>query len=1284
MAARDRRVRGGLVVALASLALGVLPFVLCAVLLVGAAPASAALTFPFDGQLAPAGGSFGNIRTGSVAVDDANGNTYVADSHSGVVDVFNSSGAELPQLDGALTPAGSFGERVAVAANNGTGDVYVLDEGNKVIDVFDSSGGYVCQITGSATPSATECNGVAGSKTPAGGFRELRGVAVDQATGDIYVVDGSNAEPESSVVDVFSREGAYLRQILLSSVPGGIETYKAYELSNVAVDDFNGHVYVADGSGGGVYEFGVAGEWVATWNGSNTSVGSFAAETSVAADDATGDVYVTDEGHRVVDVFEASGVYLPQSSGSFGAFHNPQGVAVDQASGKVYVADNEVKSQTSPGVVDILGPALVVPDVATGSAGEVHPTSAKLEGTVNPDGLELKSCRFEYGTEASYGQSAPCVPAAGSIPADSSVHAVSASVTGLTPGGTYHFRLVASNANGQNTGQDVVFSTPPPPSISDASTTNVTDISADLTAQIDPNGFETTYRFEWGTSTAYGNSVPGGQVLRGTSGVSVGTHLSGLSVNTTYHWRVVAQNENGTTTGLDHTFVYSTVGAGLPDNRAYEMVTPVQKNAALIGDMFSGNATPLISEDGSRVIARSDQCFAESGSCNAERNGDVGDPFAFTRTADGWTASVLAPPATQFAVNSSALASADADTVLFNLPTPPLGEDGYYARQPDGSLFDVGLESPPASGLVGNGFVGSTVATADLSHVVSEVRPVSGDLWSFDATERSQLPFQKYEPKSLYEYVGVGAAAPMLVGVTGGSGSTDLISKCGTVLGSGSGAQFNALSADGGTVFFTAYGGELGGCSGSGTNEDIAVPADALYARVDESRTVPISVRSPLGCTSVACLGSSPAAALFQGASEDGSKVFFTDAQQLMDGASEGSRNLYEYDFANPAGGNLVTVAAGGVQGVTAISPDGSHIYFLDGEVLTGAPNAQGQTAQNGRENLYVFERDAAYPEGRVAFIATDPGLGVDVVEGVPGVGEANVTPDGRFLVFTSGARLTADDTSVSGAAQVFRYDAQTGVLVRISIGEGGFNDNGDGGTGEATIVPAKTGWVERAGAARSDPTMSNDGAYVFFQSPVALTPHALNDVAIGTFLGQTNQQRFGQNGTPIYAQNVYEYHEGHVYLISDGRDTTGTTNEACEGVPSSVCLLGTDATGSNVFFMTADPLVAADTDTGLDIYDARVCTASEPCVASPVPAAVCQGEACHGAPAGAPSAVSAATVTFSGPGNLALPTAVVVHKKAVVKKHVKRKRTRKASKKSRVRVRGAARRNSGKRGGRS
>ena len=243
------------------------------------------------------------------------------------------------------------------------------------------------------------------------------------------------------------------------------------------------------------------------------------------------------------------------------------------------------------------------------------------------------------------------------------------------------------------------------------------------------------------------------------------------------------------------------------------------------------------------------------------------------------------------------------------------------------------------------------------------------------------------------------------------------------------------------------------------------------------------------------------------------------------------------------------------------------------------------------------------------------------------GIGLANVTPDGRFLVFLSHAALTADDTrGEGGPTQVYRYDAQTGAIVRVSVGQHGFNDNGNAGStdpqAESAIVRASFGWLAGVGAARGDLTMSDDGQYVFFQSPVALAPGALNEVQVNNPPGRT------------LAENVYEYHDGNVSLISDGRDTTA--NSAALGIPTSTRLLGVDRSGRNVFFAAGDQLTSQDTDTNRDYYDARICEEASPCVAPPPPpGAGCSEEACRGQAPGAPSSSTPGSQTFTGPGNL-------------------------------------------------
>ena len=109
-----------------------------------------------------------------------------------------------------------------------------------------------------------------------------------------------------------------------------------------------------------------------------------------------------------------------------------------------------------PGETFKTAPAAAVPTVVTGVASAVRPTSASLEATVNPNGVEVSKCEFEYGTSSSYGTTAPCTPAPG---AGSSPVEVSAPLTGLAPSTTYHFRVSATNSAGTGTGVDGTFTT---------------------------------------------------------------------------------------------------------------------------------------------------------------------------------------------------------------------------------------------------------------------------------------------------------------------------------------------------------------------------------------------------------------------------------------------------------------------------------------------------------------------------------------------------------------------------------------------------------------------------------------------------------------------------------------------------------------------------------------------------------------------------------------------------------------------------------------------------------
>jgi streptogramin lyase len=1199
-----------------------------------------------------------------VAVEGVSGDVYVADKGNKAVYKFDSTGTNF--LSTLTGPPGGFGEVRGVAVSSFSGEVYVVDSENKAVYEFDSTGTLIATLTG-----------------PPGGFGEPLAVAVD-GSGDVYVADRTN-----KAVYEFDSTGTLIAT--LTGPPGGFDSPRA-----VAVDA-SGDVYVADNEEHreAVYEFGPTGVLLSTISGPPS--GSFINPDAVALD-GSGDVYVSDNKAEpeAVYEFDSTDTLVSTVTGPPGGFGNALGVAVDPISGELYVADKGAAA------VDIFGPAVVVPDVVTGSVENPRLTSITLTGTANPDGVPLTDCQFEYVDEADYEPATPdpysagpppvpCSQSLTAIGSGSSTVRVSAEAHGLQSHTFYHFRLAAANANGASQGRDATFTfiAPTKPSIDAATAQNITPTSSELTAKINPNNGDTTYHFEYGTSTEYGTSipVPDGEIAASLTDQTVTQQVTGLEPNTTYHFRVVAQNVAGTITGPDHTFVYDTAPGGLPDGRAYEMVTPVEKAGAVV----SGGE---IAADGSSLIGFSEAAFA--GLTDGELASSAPAIYRFTRTGDGWKTT----PLTCCGLEGVSL---DNNGPIWHPAQIDTGVDHLFLSNKDGSIGDIGPVWPPALGREpGNANYSVEGGASEASHGVVFAITNQSLLWPFDTT----INVEGHRP-SLYEYVGTCGGEvecerrePALVGVQGSAGSKTLESECGISLGasrqvaSGSN-KYNAVSESGQTVFFTAEAGDefsppytTSTCS-DGVKTGTAPPTNELYGRLDGSQTVWVSepqcTRSIPACENVSTdkyeteAESKAANAIFEGASADGSKVFFTTTQQLTSSDTDATRDLYEYDFSEPAGHRLIQVSGGGsgdatlgrgaeVEGVSRISEDGSHVYFVAKGVLTttsspgaqgygehGEPVEAGAVAQPHADNLYVYDTET----GTTAFIAelcSGPeasGSAADArcpssLNSEPWTQEAaggndqrlwshgeqggdderpvSATPDGSFLVFTSYGDLTADDTST--ARQVFQYDAQTERLVRVSVGQDGFNNNGNTRAGAATTQNPDTSnarivspsYIDgRSG--KAERTMSGDGSYVFFQSPVGLTSQALNEIPI--------------DSSGDLAQNVYEYHDGNVSLISDGMDTSvigGLTNFP---TGSGVFLIGTDESAADVFFTSVDPLVPQDTDTTQEeIYDARIGGGFPPPSTPPE----CQGEPCQGAQSAPPLSGVPSSATFSGAGNLAPP----------------------------------------------
>ena len=195
----------------------------------------------------------------------------------------------------------------------------------------------------------------------------------------------------------------------------------------------------------------------------------------------------------------------------------------------------------------------------SGQASNVTSFAARLTGLIEP-GEFTPSYHFVYGTTSAYGSSFPQPEA---LTGAGGQQTVSQTVTGLEPDTTYHFALVATNfGGGESVGPDETFTTRPlvPPVVSTGGAEGVGETSVTLTGSVDPEGLPTTYRFEYGPSEAYGSSWPGVVVDAGSGsvGAAVAISVPNLQPGATYHYRLVASNEDGTTYGADQ--VFSTQG----------------------------------------------------------------------------------------------------------------------------------------------------------------------------------------------------------------------------------------------------------------------------------------------------------------------------------------------------------------------------------------------------------------------------------------------------------------------------------------------------------------------------------------------------------------------------------------------------------------------------------------------------------------------------------------------------------------------------------------------------
>jgi hypothetical protein len=1063
-------------------------------------------------------GPFGT--TDHIAINQVDSTVYVSDqNYGGVVDKFFANGTPQ-QFSGlaagvtAVNAGGIGGDNDLALDNSGTssqGQFYAFQEGQK-LHAFSSSGVELGAPNFPIEPLGDMCGG-----------------AVDPSGNFWWSVFGGG-------LTGFSSGGSPLNK----NIP------VTFGNCHVAIDQSqppsptSGYFYIQDWGSGTTTVYNPAGveKYVLDTEGSK----------GLAIDPSTGNIYI--------DHFTFVSEYAPSTTSTPGAllskFGGPdpvhgfpsglcegsRGVAVNETTHNVYVTDC--------GRVDIFGPGVefIVPTVVTDTPS-VQPSTAILRGHVDPDGGgDTTDCHFEWGLEASYGNTAPCVPAGPIHNADGNT-AVSAEISNLEAGTTYHFRLVASNGNGQGAGSDQEFKPQGPPVISKEFTSDVNTDGARINGTVAPEGGETTYHFEYGLDTSYGTSVPipDASIASTTQKQAVTRVITGLVPGATYHFRVVAKNQSGTTPGTDGTFrtyapypgtaddcsnaqARKQTGAGLLlDCRSYELASaPYSGGYDVQSDLIPGQSPPVAYPSAPDRLLYSLHYGAIPGVAGNPPNLSL-DPYVAERGASGWTTRYVgisasgAPSAEAFGspLESS---SASLSTFVFGgeklcAPCFADGSTGVPVRNSDGSLVQGMAGSlNPGPGAIQAGYIGRALSS-DGSHLV------------FGSTSKFEPDGNSNGDVSLYDR-----------NLT--SGTTHVVSK----------------KADGSGTMTGAGIGELD-ISGNGSRILIGkkVSSDAagnaywhLYMNIgDSAQTVDLMPTAVAG-------------ALYDWMTADGSRVFFSTPDKLGGGDSDNSADLYEADVAGDGSVTigLVSAGAGGATNSDACNPipgkkalhwnnvvgasscdavgfsGGAGVAANDGTIYFLSPEKLDGNGSLNSPNLFV-KRPGSVPR-LVATIEPDNPAVLDAVSNNEARGSADiqVTPSGEDAVFAS--RLPLTGYTNLERSEIFRYDDPANALECVSCAATG-------------AAPTTDSMLSPFGL-----NISNDGR-VFFTSSEQL---ALRD---------TNKQR-----------DAYEWENGVVELISSGSSSTGSG------------LASVSANGTDAFFFTRQVLAPQDHNgTSMKIYDARV-----------------------------------------------------------------------------------------------
>jgi WD40-like Beta Propeller Repeat len=1100
-------------------------------------------------------------------------------------------------------------------------------------------------------------------------------------SGRVYVGDRAR-------VQVFEPSGVWRESISLAGVaPEG-------QVTALAVDA-NGNMFVKDNEAVGVQEFEPNGTQKAT----QFDAGSYPIEG--LAVDGSGDLYLGDEsgGFHVLK-YDPAGKEIASFGSKTIVGFGGMAFADAPAPGELYVAGSTSENQRSsePRVV-ILTPPPAGPLVEPGSESAKPGAGgeAKLEAQVIPEG-NATTFHFAYVDRAhflasGYASAASTAPVSiGSGFEDQLAEATLPEKT-LVPGETYYWRLVATDSLEHTTiGVDETFKELPAALVEGPGAADLSSTSVTLAARIDPLGASTSYRLEYGTSTAY-DHVFTGNVGEGEGYVPISYHVQELESGTTYHYRLVTSNKFGTVEGADHTFATQAGSAvGLPDGRAWELVSPANTGASVFHQVQAGKQA---ASDGS-AITYSVGGFPLGEDAVSKTFSFQGFQVLSRRGPGGWRSGAINPlqgtpeeglgPASligrggSYELFSSDLASSAVVLPISTSFSPEaLAGTEYLRNNVDGSYTPLlthanvwpgttSIETSPPPFYLKTSQVDFLAGTPDLGHVLLQSPlKLTEEAFPFPAGETIGT-----SPGNLYEWGGGRLQLVNRLPKTDEATHSENSASLAGVNGNGQGGSQRSVSNDGRWVAWTR---------GNPYGASVLPSYRGLYLRdMVAGKTVQLG-------------GSS---SLYQTMSSDGSRVFFLE-----------KGDLYEYDSASGVRTDLSAdhgpgEANAGVQNaVSDVSKDGSYVYFV-------ATGKLAEGAVSGEDNLYLshdtggkwstsYVTTLSSEDERSWTSAYEAGSYLEDLSHVT----SRVSPDGRYLAFMSQRSLTGYDNvdanpeayemkeGEGGALEVvvdkegkpvrahdveaYLYDAVTARLVCVSCDPGGarpigvFNKKLNSATGLLNETPlvehggapewgrpphrvagSLPGWQLDAGAdTLYQPRYLSDSGRLFFNSPDALVPQDTNGL-----------------------EDVYQYEPPGVGDCTGASATFGVRSGGCVGLISSgtssseSAFIDASESGEDVFFLSSYPLTTADQDTGYDVWDAHVCSASTPCVTSPVSPPPCSsGDSCKPAPAPQPEIFGPSpSATFSGAGNVAPSPAVASKpkskpakcKKGFVKKHNK------------------------------